>query len=80
MIKGINNQPYIDMTSYLDMDAFDKMQPEIYKGFAEARMFAKEGTWMAPGFTFEKMSYMKSLRDIIASSLTQEPTSPLRSI
>jgi hypothetical protein len=57
MIKGINNQPYIDMTSYLDMDAFDKMQPEIYKGFAEARMFAKEGTWMEPGFTFEKMSY-----------------------
>jgi hypothetical protein len=57
MIKGINNQPYIDLEQYLDMDTFDKLQPEIYRGFAEAREFAKEGTWMEPGFTFKDMSY-----------------------
>jgi hypothetical protein len=57
MIKGINNHPYIDMEQYLDMDMFDQLQPEIYTGFALARMYAKEGTWMAPGFTFEDMSY-----------------------
>ena len=57
MIKGINNQPYIPMDSYLDMDTFDKLQPEIYRGFAEAREFAKEGTWMKPGFTLTGMSY-----------------------
>ena len=57
MIKGINNQPYYDLAQYLDMAEFDRMQPEIIRGFAEAREFAKEGTWMAPGFTFDKMSY-----------------------
>ena len=41
MIRGINNQPYINMEPYLDMDAFEKMQPEIYRGFSEAREFAK---------------------------------------
>lgn len=56
-IKGINNVPYFDMEPYLNMKLFDEMQPEIIKGFAEAREFAKEGTWMAPGFTFEDMSY-----------------------
>ena len=57
MIKGINNIPYFDMEKYLDMDAFTSMQPEIIRGFAEAREFAKEGTWMKPGFTFDNMSY-----------------------
>lgn len=57
MIKGINNQPYYDLAQYLDMAEFDRMQPEIIRGFAEAREHAKEGTWMAPGFTFDKMSY-----------------------
>jgi hypothetical protein len=57
MIIGINNQPYLDMTPYLDMDEFDRLQPEIFSGFAQARMYAKEGTWMEPGFTFTNMSY-----------------------
>lgn len=57
MIKGINGNIYINMEQYLDMDTFDKLQPEIYSGFAQARYFAKEGTWMEPGFTFENMSY-----------------------
>ena len=57
MIKGINNQPYLDMAPYIDMAEFDRMQPEIIQGFALAREYAKEGTWMVPGFTFENMSY-----------------------
>ena len=64
MIKGINNQTYIDMEPYLDMETFDKLQPEIYKGFALARQHAKEGTWMAPGFTFEDMSYVHNWKPI----------------
>ncbi len=64
MIKGINNNPYFDMTPYLDMETFDKLQPEIYKGFALARQYAKEGTWMAPGFTFEDMSYIPNWKPI----------------
>jgi hypothetical protein len=54
---GINNKPYFDMSSYIDMEKFEQMQPEIIKGFALAREYAKEGTWMAPGFTFDDMSY-----------------------
>ena len=57
MIRGINGTPYYNMEQYLDMELFDKLQPEIITGFAEARMYAKEGTWMKPGFTFEQMSY-----------------------
>jgi hypothetical protein len=57
MIIGINNKPYIDMEPYIDMKTFENLQPEILRGFALAREFAKEGTWMAPGFTFEQMSY-----------------------
>jgi hypothetical protein len=56
-MHGINNKPYFDMTPYLDMDQFDRLQPEILTGFAVARHYAKEGTWMAPGFTFDDMSY-----------------------
>jgi len=57
MIKGINEQAYFDMEPYLNMDQFEKLQPEILRGFAEAREFAKEGTWMKPGFNFDNMSY-----------------------
>lgn len=64
MIKGINNIPYFDLEKHIDMDTFDKMQPEIMSGFAVAREFAKEGTWMAPGFTFEDMSYKHNWKPI----------------
>lgn len=57
MIKGINGIPYYSMEQHLDMAEFDRLQPEIIAGFATAREFAKEGTWMKPGFTFEDMSY-----------------------
>lgn len=63
-IKGINNNIYIDMEPYLDMGSFDKMQAEIYKGFAVAREHAKEGTWMAPGFSFKDMSYIPNWKPI----------------
>ena len=63
-IRGINNQPYVDMSQYLDMKEFDRLQPEIIRGFAEAREFAKEGTWMEPGFTFDDMSYKVSWKPI----------------
>ena len=64
MIRGIGGIPYLDLESHLDMAAFDNLQPEIIRGFAEAREYAKEGTWMAPGFTFEKMSYIVNWKPI----------------
>jgi len=64
MIKGINNRPYFNLEQYLRMDEFESLQPEIIRGFAEARMFAKEGTWMTPGFTFKDMSYVPNWKPI----------------
>jgi hypothetical protein len=61
---GINNQPYIDMAPYLNINQFDQLQPEIIRGFADARIYAKEGTWMKPGFTFEQMSYVHNWKPI----------------
>lgn len=57
MLNGINGNSYYNMEPYLDMAKFEQLQPEILKGFAIAREYAKEGTWMEPGFTFEDMSY-----------------------
>lgn len=64
MIKGINNLPYYDMTPYLDMESFDLLLPEIYRGFADAREYAKEGTWMKPAFRIEDMSYIPNWKPI----------------
>lgn len=64
MIRGINGLPYIDLEPFLDMKEFQNLQPEIIRGFAEARHHAKEGTWMAPGFTFEQSSYKISWKPI----------------
>jgi hypothetical protein len=63
-ILGINNQTYYDMSPFLDMETFNCLQPEILSGFALAREYAKEGTWMAPGFTFEDMSYIPHWKPI----------------
>lgn len=64
MIKGINNIPYFNLEKFLDMESFDKLQPEIYRGFADAREFAKEGTWMKPAFRIEDMSYIPNWKPI----------------
>lgn len=63
-MHGINNKHYFDMSPYINMETFDKLQPEIISGFALAREFAKEGTWMAPGFTFDDMSYRVNWKPI----------------
>ena len=64
MIKGINNIPYFELDAYLDMEMFDRLQPEIFKGFADAREYAKEGTWMKPAFKIEDMSYVPNWKPI----------------
>jgi hypothetical protein len=64
VIKGINGRSYFDMTEHVDMAEFERLQPEIFSGFALAREFAKEGTWMAPGFTFNDMSYRHNWKPI----------------
>lgn len=64
MIKGINNRPYYDIENFLDMKEFDRLQPEIIRGFADAREFAKEGTWMKPAFRVEDMSYIPNWKPI----------------
>lgn len=57
MIKGIGGNKYFDLESFIDMQGFLTLQPEIYSGFAQSRHFAKEGTWMTPGFSLDNMSY-----------------------
>jgi hypothetical protein len=57
MIRGIGGEPYINLDPYIDLDTFKSLHPEIMRGFAIARPFAKEGTWMKPGFDVTKSSY-----------------------
>lgn len=58
MIKGINGNPYINLDPYLDVKSFIDLHPEICKGMSLARDFAKEGTWMTPGFDQQGGSYI----------------------
>jgi hypothetical protein len=64
MIKGINGVPYIDLDKYLDINSFKNLHPEICRGFAEAREFAKEGTWIVPGFNIKETSYIADWKPI----------------
>lgn len=58
MIRGIDGNPYINLDQYLDIDSFVNLHPEISKGMALARDYAKEGTWMKPGFDWSDASYI----------------------
>ena len=64
MIRGIGGQPYIDLTPHLDIEGFKNLHPEICRGFALARDYAKEGTWMSPGFDLKDMSYQLNWKPI----------------
>ena len=64
MIKGINGNPYINLDPYLNIEGFKELHPEICKGFALAREYAKEGTWMTPGFSLDDMSYIINWKPI----------------
>lgn len=64
MIRGIDKKPYINLDPYLDIEGFRNLHPEICKGFAQARDYAKEGTWMSPGFKLEDMSYIVNWKPI----------------
>jgi hypothetical protein len=81
MIKGIDGTPYFDMEPFLDMSKFDKLQPEIYRGFSEAREFAKEGTWMRPAFQFKDLSspvYWKPIYQAIDEFLALPDDDPIK--
>ena len=67
MIRGIHGKPYIDLDTYLDTEKFHSLHPEICKGFALAREYAKEGTWMAPGFDIRDLSYIPNWKPIYAA-------------
>jgi hypothetical protein len=64
MIRGIGGAPYISLDPFLDIEGFRKLAPEIAKGIALARDYAKEGTWMAPGFDWKDASYIINWKPI----------------
>jgi hypothetical protein len=64
IIKGIGNKQYINLDPHLDIEGFKKLHPEIAKGFALARDYAKEGTWMTPGFDWKDASYILNWKPI----------------
>lgn len=57
MIRGIGGKPYINLDPFLDIKSFIDLHAEMCKGFALARDYAKEGTWMKPGFDQSRGSY-----------------------
>lgn len=63
-MKGINNKPYLNLDPFLDIDSFKNLHPEICSGFALAREYAKEGTWMTPGFDQSQGSYQWNWKPI----------------
>ena len=81
MIRGIGGKPYINLDPFLDIDGFKKLHPEICKGFALARDYAKEGTWMKPGFDWKDASYIVNWKPIykaVEEYLALPETDPIR--
>jgi len=81
MIKGIGGLPYINLDPYLDIDGFCKLHPEIARGFSLARDYAKEGTWMSPGFKWDDASYIinwKPIYKAVQEYLELPKTHPIR--
>jgi hypothetical protein len=64
MIRGIGGREYINLDQYLDISGFLDIHPEIAKGMALARDYAKEGTWMEPGFDWSYASYIINWKPI----------------
>lgn len=64
MIRGFENLPYIDLDPFLDISGFQTLHAEIASGMAQAREYAKEGTWMKPGFDFDDMSYISNWKPV----------------
>lgn len=64
MIRGIGGKPYIDLDPHLPVDKFVSLHSKICKGFALARDYAKEGTWMSPGFDWKDSSYIMNWKPI----------------
>lgn len=48
MIKGIFGRDYIDLSSLIDLNSFDKLHPEICRGFAIAKDLASIGSVDVP--------------------------------
>lgn len=64
MIRGFENLPYIDLDPFLDIEGFKNLNAEICRGMAQARPFAKEGTWMPAGFDLKDMSYIGNWKPV----------------
>ena len=64
MIKGINGKPYINLDAFVDIKGFQDTFEETCKAFALARNYAKEGTWMSPGFEISELSYIPDWKPI----------------
>jgi len=52
MIRGINNQPYLNLDPYLDIEGFKKIHLQICRGLVLAE-HKKEGNLLAPGIVEE---------------------------
>lgn len=81
MIKGIGGKPYLNLDPFLDIAGYKKLHPEICRGFALARDYAKEGTWMTPGFYWKDSSYIADWKFIYQAleEYSQLPTDhPIR--
>lgn len=47
-LKTINGHAYLDLEKYVDLTSFDKLQADIYRGFALAKHLAAEGSLDVP--------------------------------
>lgn len=48
MIRGINNQPYLDLEPYIDIEGFSRLHYKICRGLVQAE-HKKEGNMVKPG-------------------------------
>jgi len=81
MLKGINNKPYYNLESYVDLQKFDDIQHKVHRGLAQAGDIAQQGTFTSLNFDISKRSvplHWKPLHEALDDFLNLPKDDPIK--
>lgn len=81
MLKGINNKFYFDLESYVDLEEFDSIQPNVVRGLALAGDSAQQGAFTRLNFDISKRGVplpWKPLHDALDEFLELPKDDPIK--
>jgi hypothetical protein len=64
---GINGEPFVNLSEYVDLTDFDKLHPTICRNFIEAKEHMYVGTFYAPEDFLRMDAYDKNLKSLLSA-------------